>query len=87
MKYPNRIKELKKEKGMTGVMLARASSLSLDTIRSFETCRNDLTKASARTLYKLASALDVAIIDLFSEESELTKQICNDYIRYNTEYK
>ncbi len=60
-----RIKKLRIEKGLTQFDVATKMGIEDSSYRKIESGR---TNPTARTLYKLAEALDVSVGDLFSEE-------------------
>ena len=64
--YAARIKEYRKDKGLTQEELASLIGVSAKTIGRYE---QGLTEPSADTLFLLTDALDIEISDLIDEES------------------
>jgi len=60
-----RIKLLRIQKGLTQFDVATKMGIDDSSYRKIESGR---TNPTARTLYKLAEALDVSVADLFSEQ-------------------
>lgn len=60
-----RIKQLRLEKGMTQLDVASKMGIDDSSYRKIESGR---TNPTARTIYKLAIALDVSVFQLFTEK-------------------
>lgn len=65
MKYPNKLKELRKKKGLTAEELAKLSNVSVNTIRSIDSGKYDIHESKNQTLEALAKALHCKIKDLY----------------------
>jgi transcriptional regulator with XRE-family HTH domain len=64
----HRIKEILKEKGLTVVTLAKNIGITQPNMSNII---NEKTNPSIETLEKIATALNVAIAELFQHETEL----------------
>lgn len=65
MKYYNKLKELRKKKGLTAEELAKLSNVSVNTIRSIDSGKYDIQQSKNQTLEALAKALHCKIKDLY----------------------
>lgn len=65
MKYPNKLKELRKKKGLTAEELSKLSNVSVNTIRSIDSGKYDIRESKNQTLEALAKALHCKIRDLY----------------------
>lgn len=65
MEYPNKLKELRKKRGLTAEQLAKLSNVSVNTIRSIDSGKYDIHKSKIQTLEALANALHCKIKDLY----------------------
>lgn len=65
MQLAERIKQLRVEKGMTQLDVASKMGIDDSSYRKIESGR---TNPTARTIYKLAIALDVSVFQLFPEK-------------------
>ena len=58
------IAELRKEQELTQEQLATLSGVKVRSIRSYEQCDNELSKAQGETLLRLSKALNCTIEEL-----------------------
>lgn len=64
-----RLKTLRENRGWSQSQLAEASGVNIRSIQLYEQRVNDIDKAQARTVYRLASALACSVEDLLEEPS------------------
>ena len=67
------LQRIRKDNGMTQTGLAEESGVPYRTIRSYERGENDINKAEAMTVYKLANALGAPMEDLLEFDGEENK--------------
>lgn len=60
----NKLKQIREQKGLYQKDLAKSSGVKLGTLQKLEGGFNDINKAQAETLYKLAKTLGVSMEDL-----------------------
>lgn len=65
----NNLKRIREERGLSQSTLATAAGVNLQMLKFYEQGVKDINKASAMTLYKLATALQVNIEDLLEIEN------------------
>lgn len=65
------LKILRSHKGMSQRELAEASGVSIRMIQYYEQGKNDINKAEALTVYRLAKALDVDMDELLEFDEAL----------------
>ena len=63
-----KLKEIRKSKNMTQSKLSEISGVNTRMIQYYEQGKNDINKAEALTVYKLAQALECKIEDLLEIE-------------------
>ena len=61
---PTRLQTLRKNRGLTQVELSVATDVSLRMIQLYEQRQNDIAKAEAGTVIRLARALGCAVEDV-----------------------
>lgn len=66
----SRLKDLREQKGFTQGMVAIKSHVPVRTIQAYEQSYRELSKASGKTLYRLANALECSVEDLIKEDDE-----------------
>ena len=64
----SKLKRMRTKKGVTKKQLAELSGVSVNMIVKYENGQRDIDKASLDTLTKLATALDVKLIDLIEDD-------------------
>jgi transcriptional regulator with XRE-family HTH domain len=64
----NKLKEIREQKGLLQKELAELSSVKLVTVQKLDGGINNINKAQANTLYKLAKVLEVSIEDLIDTD-------------------
>lgn len=62
------LKRIRKECGMSQSQLANASNVSIRMIQYYEQGANDINRAEARNVYKLAKALNCTMEELLEPE-------------------
>lgn len=71
--FGNRVRELRKSKGMTQQFLAEKCEISLPYINLLE---NNMRQPSLKIVLKIVSALDISIVDFFlpytTQDAELS---------------
>lgn len=70
----NNLKRIREECGLSQSKLATAAGVNLQMLKFYEQGVKDINKASAMTLYKLATALQVKIEDLLEIENNTPKR-------------
>ena len=66
-----KLKEIRKEKGLTMQELANKSGVKLETIRALELGINDPSNAKMSTLVKLANALHCKVRDFYPDTKDI----------------
>ena len=64
----SKLKRMRTKKGVTKKQLAELSGVSVNMIVKYENGQRDIDKASLDTLTKLATVLDVKLIDLIEDD-------------------
>jgi len=64
----NKLKEIREQKGLSQKKLAELSGVKLATVQKLDGGINNVNKAQADTLYKLAKVLEVSIEDLIDTD-------------------
>lgn len=64
----NKLKEIREQKGLLQKELAELSGVKLVTVQKLDGGINNINKAQANTLYKLAKVLEVSIEDLIDTD-------------------
>lgn len=67
----SKLKEIRKEHGISQAQLAKASGVSIRMIQYYEQGRADINKAEALTVYRLADALNNRMEDLLELDEAL----------------
>ena len=67
------LKNIRQSKGWTKVELAEKSKVSVNMIVKYENGQRDIDKASLDTLTKLATALDVKLIELLENDTLINR--------------
>ncbi len=62
------LQKIRKSRGFSQKELSDSSGVSLRILQYYEQGKNDINKAQGITLYKLAKALDVRMIDIMELE-------------------
>ena len=62
------LKRIRKERGMSQSQLADASTVSIRMVQYYEQGANDINRAEARNVYKLAKALNCTMEELLEPE-------------------
>lgn len=62
------LKRIRKDRGMSQSQLADASAVSIRMIQYYEQGANDINRAEARNVYKLAKALNCTMEELLEPE-------------------
>ena len=70
-----KLKRIRQEKGLTQKGLAEATGISLRTLQHYEQGSKDLNQAAALTVYAIAQALGIDMVELLDipEETEATE--------------
>jgi transcriptional regulator with XRE-family HTH domain len=64
----NKLQEKRKAKGLSQSQLAEASGVNIRTLQHYESGHRDISIASARTVLKLAKALDTTVEELIRKD-------------------
>ena len=64
------LQRIRKERGMSQSQLAEASGVSIRMIQYYEQGANDINKAEAQTVWKLAQALHCHMEELIEKKEE-----------------
>ena len=69
----SKLKMIRESKRITKVELAEKSKVSVNMIIKYENGQRDIDKASLDTLTKLATALDVKLIELLENDTLINR--------------
>lgn len=69
----SKLKRMRTKKGVTKKQLAELSGVSVNMIVKYENGQRDIDKASLDTLTKLATALDVKLIELLENDTLINR--------------
>ena len=71
--FCSKLKKIRESKRITKVELAEKSKVSVNMIIKYENGQRDIDKASLDTLTKLATALDVKLIELLENDTLINR--------------
>ena len=71
--FCSKLKIIRESKRITKVELAEKSKVSVNMIVKYENGQRDIDKASLDTLTKLATALDVKLIELLENDTLINR--------------
>ena len=71
--FCSKLKKIRESKRITKVELAEKSKVSVNMIVKYENGQRDIDKASLDTLTKLATALDVKLIELLENDTLINR--------------
>ena len=71
--FCSKLKMIRESKRITKVELAEKSKISVNMIIKYENGQRDIDKASLDTLTKLATALDVKLIELLENDTLINR--------------
>ena len=71
--FCSKLKMIRESKRITKVELAEKSKVSVNMIIKYENGQRDIDKASLDTLTKLATALDVKLIELLENDTLINR--------------
>ena len=71
--FCSKLKKIRESKRMTKAELAEKSTVSVNMIVKYENGQRDIDKASLDTLTKLATALDVKLIELLENDTLINR--------------
>ena len=71
--FCSKLKMIRESKRITKVELAEKSTVSVNMIVKYENGQRDIDKASLDTLTKLATALDVKLIELLENDTLINR--------------
>lgn len=71
--FCSKLKMIRESKRITKVELAEKSKVSVNMIVKYENGQRDIDKASLDTLTKLATALDVKLIELLENDTLINR--------------
>lgn len=80
-----KIKELRKQKGMSRQELSEKTGINSRTLESYEQGRKDINGAKLKTLLKLCATLNCNLGDILEDE-ELIEMVCK-YLENGKEAK
>lgn len=69
MIHENKLKTVRKKKGLSQIQLSENSGVSIRMIQHYEQGFRDINKAQASTIYKLARALGCSMEDIIEIEN------------------
>lgn len=67
----NKLKEIRTQQGLSQSLLSKEANVSLKTLQAYEQGDRDIKKAQAKTLYKLAKALNCKMEELIDIQKDL----------------
>ena len=71
--FCSKLKKIRESKRITKAELAEKSTVSVNMIVKYENGQRDIDKASLDTLTKLATALDVKLIELLENDTLINR--------------
>ena len=78
---PSRLKQIRKDAGISQGQLARDSDVSIQTIQKIEQGKQPIEGARFLTLLRISNALGVPFWELFDDQDTAEAAICNTCCR------